>query len=510
MTLWDEIIKLLVKAKDFIFELRVEQIAVISIAITLILLLMERQSEMKFKKQKIRRVEYQELIKLLYNCLSGGISPDDSDDPKLFDIGASLLLCGSKRIYKKYIFFREYMGNPIAQKSKYNNKKVLQYVVADIFKTIRREAGLTGLKDMELSKILLLLAKDIGTNPMSRIELCKSRYNVLMIKSELFFYQHKLLMAKKIYYHIIKPVLGVIGAGLKYLLLLIRKMANCVKGTPGSRKAALGGDRPKEKDTLHQKTERKTKQKVKLGFVAGLFALEWKLQRWVEQTLWSKTALFSKWCVFLFFVFLILYFLVAFCGVVPMEIACWLLGFFSIGCLLCAILTDLQKAMTTLGGFMDIGKLLLSLAFLGITGIWYIYNDLLTIVAVQPLMYLVASCIMAIIWAIYSSFCNIKVSTLANGLLTGGLSLIVVTKDLVIKVLSLIGDPSPFGNEVAAEIESWGCSISQFFDTIIYLMIYPFLIITVLATMVCAAKQYWIEKYNNNEDIEFFTTEHND
>ena len=208
MNLWNEIVEVLIKVKNLFLGLSTDQITLISVAVTLIIFMAGQRSETRFKKHEGRRAEYKKFIELLQKSLSGGIKPDEKGKQVFFDTGVSLLLYGSKRVYKKYIFFREYSINPIVQKSKYNNPKVLLYIVADILKAIRHEVGLTSLSDLESNEALSFFVNDLGSNPLSRIESYKSRYNIFMIKSEIFFYnRYKLLTTKKLYYHIIKPIL---------------------------------------------------------------------------------------------------------------------------------------------------------------------------------------------------------------------------------------------------------------------------------------------------------------
>ena len=63
----------------------------------------------------------------------------DEMKKQFFDVGSSLLLYGSKRLYKQYLFFRDFSNNPLIKQCKYYKQDLLLYVMADILITIRRK-----------------------------------------------------------------------------------------------------------------------------------------------------------------------------------------------------------------------------------------------------------------------------------------------------------------------------------------------------------------------------------
>lgn len=507
MNLWNDFIELLIKGKDLILGLSAEQITLISVVVTLVIFMAGQRSETKFKKHEVRRAEYKKFIELLQKSLSGGIKPDEKGKQEFFDTGVSLLLYGSKRVYKKYIFFREYTINPIVQKSKYNDNKVLLYVVADILKAIRHEVGLTSISDLESNEALSFFVNDIGTNPLSRIESYKSRYNIVMIKAEIFFYnRYKLLTTKKFYYHIIKPIFGVIGMGLKYLLISFSKIGGCIKETRSQQEKPVCKEPQVKNKTGEGKVHSSNHQKSQ-GFFARVFAVEWKAQRWVAQKIWVRSRLFGKIDSFCLLVFLIFGTLLA-AGRIPKTVAYWVLLMLGIAMLICTFLKDSQKAMTTLGGFLQIGMCLMLVV--GIATELFIvttFKGIFAGVTGQYLACVVISFVLALIWGIYSSFCNAGVATLANALLAGMIGLVILTKDLLVNTLFIELPVAMFGDEFTAQIEAIGYSTSQFIDGAFSLLFYPFLLMAGFATMVCASKKYWIDKYNNREDIDSIACE---
>jgi len=89
---------------DLIKSLTIEQITLFSILVTLIIFLSGRKSEVKFKKLEIRRTEYKKFIDLLQKVYSGELKVDNKAKKEFFDIGVSLLVYGSKKVYKQYVF----------------------------------------------------------------------------------------------------------------------------------------------------------------------------------------------------------------------------------------------------------------------------------------------------------------------------------------------------------------------------------------------------------------------
>lgn len=494
---------MLCKIKDLILGLNAEQITLISVLVTLIIFVAGQHSERKFKKHEIRRTEYKKFIALLEQSFTGGIKQTNPDVRKaFFDTGVSLLLYGSKRVYKKYVFFREYTTNPIAQKSKHNDGKVLMYVIADILKTIRHEVGLTSVSELESNEVLSFIVNDVGTNPLSRIDSYKAQYNIFMIKCEIFFFNRvKLLTTRKAYYLFIKPVFGVISLLAKYLMIPIGKLFSFLTRESESKAMQREENKQSKTDSCPRKSDKPILRK-RQGLVAKGFALEWKAQNWVVRNIWRKSALIQKverFCLPIVVFGVIMWGL----GVIPLEIAFWISGISSLTMLACEFLGDTQNAMTTLGGFLKVGiYIILILLIVILVTMTKALEQIFRGTTGQYCVLIIVSVLLSLIWGAYSSFCNAEVATLANALLTGGIGLIILTKDLLVKTLC-IELPIVFINEeFMAQMASLGFDSSQTIDGVFSLLFYPILFMVGWATMVCAAKKYWIDKYNNGDDIE--------
>ena len=215
----DKLLSALQTVFDAVSKLTTEQITLLSILVTLIIFVFGQQSERKSKRLELRRSEYAKFIQLLQEVYSGNLKQNDATKKRFFDMGVSLLLYGSKRVYKKYIFFREYSTNPLIQQSKHNTKDVVVYLIADILKTIRSEVSLTNFSGLALNETISFFVNDVGMNPLSKIHSYQTRYHIFMIKAELFAFDRcKFVFIRKAYYTLIKPIFGIIVLILKFLL----------------------------------------------------------------------------------------------------------------------------------------------------------------------------------------------------------------------------------------------------------------------------------------------------
>ena len=203
----------------FISNLSIEHITLFSVLVTLIIFVSGKQSEIKYKQLEARREEYAKFIRLLQKSIAGGVKMNQETKKEFFDAGASLLLYGSKRVYKKYLFFREFTSNPLIVNSKYNIKEIGIYVIADMLKAIRHEVGLTSFRELSTNEALAFFVNDIGMNPKSKIQSYRARYSIFMIKAELFAIDRlKFVFAQKIYYCVLKPLLGIVSLLWKFLI----------------------------------------------------------------------------------------------------------------------------------------------------------------------------------------------------------------------------------------------------------------------------------------------------
>ena len=217
----EKILSVLKPIYEFIAGLSIEHITLLSVLVTLIIFVFDRKSDTKNAQLEARREQYKKFILLLQKFSSGKVKLDEKARNEFFDAGVSMLLYGSKKVYKKYVFFREYTTNPIIQNSKHNQKEVLIYVIADILKAIRHEVGLTSFGELSSNEALAFFVNDIGMNPASKVQAYRAKYHIFMLKVEMFALdRYSFVLLKKIYYYCIKPIFGIIAVTLKLLIVI--------------------------------------------------------------------------------------------------------------------------------------------------------------------------------------------------------------------------------------------------------------------------------------------------
>lgn len=108
-----------------------DNVAFLSVIITVLIFIITRHAEMRYKKY---------------------------DDKKMFfDVGASLLLYGSKKIYRQYLLFRNFTTNPLIKQCKYYKEDIVMFIMADILKIMRKEVGLSYFNSIKSNEALAFL-----------------------------------------------------------------------------------------------------------------------------------------------------------------------------------------------------------------------------------------------------------------------------------------------------------------------------------------------------------------
>ncbi|RBP58078.1 hypothetical protein DES36_12513 [Alkalibaculum bacchi] len=211
-------------------QLSTELIALLSIIVSVVIFSMGKRYELRFKKHELKKEQYVKFIRLLEEVFTKTKIDDDSEEmtksfeemrKDFFDMGSSLLLYGSKKLYKQYVFYREFSANPAAKLSKHYDQKLTLYILADMLKTMRKEVGLNYLSNISDVEILAFFVNDVASNPKSKIESFKARYQLKMVRLEVFIFdQINLVVLKKLYYAVLAPIIGILGLIYKYLIMV--------------------------------------------------------------------------------------------------------------------------------------------------------------------------------------------------------------------------------------------------------------------------------------------------
>lgn len=212
-------------------------IALLSVIITVFIFILSRRSELKYKKHDDRKNQYRKLIELLNDIFMNSkkdeksVKPNAAKKPsfqitdkmkaQFFDVGSSLLLYGSKKLYKQYIFFREFASHPYVPHCKYYNDNLVVYLMADMLTTMREEVGLSSFNTIQSQEALSFFVNDMSNNPIAKAQAYDAKFRIRMIKLELCLLDRiNFTWIKSIYYKLIKPVFGFLALCWKYLFLI--------------------------------------------------------------------------------------------------------------------------------------------------------------------------------------------------------------------------------------------------------------------------------------------------
>lgn len=205
-----------------------DNIALLSVLVTLLIFIISRYAEIRNKKHDDIKVQYIKLIQLMEKIFSSANKKDNSkielnEELKtfFFDTGASLLMYGSKRIYRLYLLFREFTTNPLIKQCKYYDAEIVIHIMSEILVTMRKEVGLSCFNSISNNEALAFFINDVSSNPIAKSNAIDAKFRIKMIKFELFIFDRtRFLWVKKIYFVFIKPVFGAIKIICKYLIVI--------------------------------------------------------------------------------------------------------------------------------------------------------------------------------------------------------------------------------------------------------------------------------------------------
>ena len=140
---------------------------------------------------------------------------------KFFDTGASLLLYGSKKIYRQYLLFREFVNNPLIIQCKYYDSSIIIYIISDILVTMRKEVGLNNLNNIEYNEALAFFVNDISCNPIAKEKAIDARFRIKMIRFELGMLNRcRFIALQSLYKGFVKPIFAGIIIIFKYVVMV--------------------------------------------------------------------------------------------------------------------------------------------------------------------------------------------------------------------------------------------------------------------------------------------------
>lgn len=205
-----------------------DNVALLSVITTILIFVISRYVEIKHKKLEDKKIQYLKLVKLFEKTFAdtkkggkGDLIITSDTKTLFFDAGASLLLYGSKKIYKQYLLFREFSSNPLITNSKYYKNNLSVYIVGNILKTMRKEVGLSFFNNIETNDALAFFINDFSSNPCAIENSIDANFRIIMIRFELVIINCiRFIFIKKIFSKFIKPVFSGISVIIKYFLLI--------------------------------------------------------------------------------------------------------------------------------------------------------------------------------------------------------------------------------------------------------------------------------------------------
>lgn len=229
----------------FIQTLKTEEIALISIIVSLIIYILSKRAELRFKKYEAKKEKYAIFIEFLadffvkskyYKNVNGKRLKEF--ESKFSEAGANLSVYGSKKLYKEFCFFRQITVDESIRNLKYFDQKLVIYSFAKMLKIMRKEAGLN--KDSIGEPTLMLFVINDITKPESLKDYYKCDFKRKMIKfmilggkikSNAFFYW--------LWYSKIKPIISIFVYTVCLIILnmfvkLPGNVWNMIKGNPGN------------------------------------------------------------------------------------------------------------------------------------------------------------------------------------------------------------------------------------------------------------------------------------
>ena len=201
-----------------------DNIALLSVIITILIYFFTRNAEIKYKKHDDKKIQYAKVIKLLEKTYalekdkSGQVILDKEEKELFFDTGSSLLLYGSKKMYRLYLLFREFSTNPLIKFCKYYEENLIIYIIAEILVTMRKEVGLSYFNNIANNESLGFFINDLS-NPIARSNGINAKFRLRMVRFELVIIDRtKFIWIRKIYSVTFRPLFAGISILFKYII----------------------------------------------------------------------------------------------------------------------------------------------------------------------------------------------------------------------------------------------------------------------------------------------------
>lgn len=237
-----------------------------------------------------------------------------------------------------------------------------------------------------------------------------------------------------------------------------------------------------------------------MKYLEIFFDCQWKMQKFIMKVHKQRLNALDKATKVTFFIYFASS--IIFCCS-KSKISMWIsliiiLIYFSI-----ALFINSIQMFTTIRGFIkySLFPLLFSFVILYNLSDFFVFNYISIVEPIKSyLPYILVCLALCVVWCIHSSFCNIEISTIINGVLTAGVGVLIEFKSMIINIIPYekLQKFYPINETL---LESEGHNIRSILDVTISLMLFPLLLTLSVATVICIIKKYWIKKYNYGRDI---------
>lgn len=176
-------------AKDIV-QWMADNAVLLSVAATLLLFFLSKKKENGLKIYETKKSEYMKLIGLFEKLFSGVKDKKDiaksMSQKEFYNVGSSLAIFGSKKLYKTYCLYRELAVNENWQKVKYYDKDMLIFLWGEMYQIMRKEIGLnTATQYVDVPDIMFFILNDI-TKPEYRKKYYQFKYRKMVFKILIF------------------------------------------------------------------------------------------------------------------------------------------------------------------------------------------------------------------------------------------------------------------------------------------------------------------------------------
>ncbi len=211
-----------------IWSLEADQIAIISLAITLLIFVLGKRSENKIKMYETRKAEYKKLTDFFVEIFAqkgkdvSKFTEDIEARQRFIDMGSSLAIYGSKKLYKTYTFYRWICLDENLQKNRWYSKDMALYCMGEMYKIMRKEIGLNNdLIPVDVPDVLSYNLTDF-IKPEFKKNYYKYKFKKFAIKSAIFWGKVESFLPIVWFYNcLIKPFFFTIFCILRFPIKLI-------------------------------------------------------------------------------------------------------------------------------------------------------------------------------------------------------------------------------------------------------------------------------------------------